>query len=73
VLRRGDVFLKAGELDKGDPAASPAMSAMPLKAEVNSEQLTAYGQLLRLDGIAVDVIQAPKPGASNHALRTHRL
>ena len=32
---------------------------MPLKAEVNSKHLRLRGQLLRLDGIAVDVIQAP--------------
>jgi len=41
------------------PAASLTMSAMPLKAEVNSKHLRLRGQLLRLDGIAVDVIQAP--------------
>jgi hypothetical protein len=40
------------------PAASLAMSAMPLKAEVSSEHLRFCGQLLRLDGIAMDVIQA---------------
>jgi transposase len=31
------------------------------KAVVNSENWQLGGQLLRLDGIAVDVIQAPKP------------
>ena len=44
--------------DRVEPAASPAMSAMPPKAEVNSEDLAAPP--LRVDVVAVDVIQAPK-------------
>jgi hypothetical protein len=34
---------------------------MPPKAEVNSEHYRLRGRLLRLDGIAGDVIQALKP------------
>jgi hypothetical protein len=36
------------------------MSGMPPKAEVNSEDRRNRHGLLRLDGVAVDVIQAPK-------------
>jgi hypothetical protein len=37
------------------------MFAMPPKAEVNTEHWWLCGQLLRLDSIAVAMIQAPKP------------
>ena len=46
--------------DRVEPAASPAMSAMAPKAEVNSEHWRLRDGLLRVDGTAVDVIQAPK-------------
>jgi hypothetical protein len=36
------------------------VSAVPPKAEVNSEHWRLRGRRLRLDGIAVDVIQASK-------------
>jgi transposase len=55
------------------PAASLITHATALKAEVNSEHQRLCGQLMRLDAIAVDVIQAPKLEASKHALRTQRL
>src|SRR6266436_6398168 len=46
---------------RGDPAASPAMSTVTPKAEVNSErQRPRYGPL-RVDDPAVGVIQALKP------------
>src|SRR5229473_702040 len=47
--------------DRVEPAASPAMSAMPPKAEVNSEHSRKRHRPLRVDGAARDVIQAPKP------------
>jgi hypothetical protein len=37
------------------------MSAMPPKAEVNSEHSQQRHRPLRVDGAARDVIQAPKP------------
>src|SRR5229473_6052526 len=47
--------------DRVEPAASPAMSAMPPKAEVNSEHSRKRHRPLRVDGAARDVIQALKP------------
>src|SRR5882757_8525671 len=46
--------------DRAEPTASPAMSAMGPKAEVNSEHERLRDGLLRVEGTAVDVIQAPK-------------
>ena len=46
--------------DRVEPAASPAMSAMPPKAEANSGHQRRSDGLLRLDRAAVDMIQAPK-------------
>src|SRR5262245_46074245 len=48
------------------------MSAHDPKAEVNLGHWRRCGGPLRVDGADRDVIQAPKTGASNHALRTHR-
>ena len=54
-LRRLRVFR-----DRGQPVASPAVSAMPPKAEVNSEHQPASLQA-GIDGAPPDVIQASKP------------
>jgi hypothetical protein len=47
--------------DRVEPVASPAVSAMPPKAEVNSEHERASDGALRVGGAARDVIQVPKP------------
>jgi hypothetical protein len=47
--------------DWAEPVVNPAMSAVPPKAEVNSEHWWLWDDLLRLDGAARAVIQAPKP------------
>ena len=47
--------------DRIEPAVSPAMCSIALKAEVNSGRWRHCGGLLRVDGAARDVIQTPKP------------
>ncbi len=47
--------------DRVEPAASPAMSVIPPKAEVNSEHWRPRYGPCRVDDTAVGVIQAPKP------------
>jgi hypothetical protein len=49
------------EQRRWEAAASPAMSAMPPKAEVSSEHWRLRDGLLWVDGAAVDVIQATEP------------
>jgi hypothetical protein len=47
--------------DRVERAASSVKSAMPPKGEVDSEQLRLRHRPLLVDGVAVDLIQAPKP------------
>jgi hypothetical protein len=55
--------MPAAGRDGGEPAANPAMSAMLPKAGVNSEHQRLHGVPLRVDAMAVGVIQAPKLAA----------
>jgi hypothetical protein len=54
-----------------ESVASLAMSVIATKAELFA--LAAAQPVIRVNGAAQDVIQAPKPEPRNHALRTQRL
>jgi hypothetical protein len=58
-LRVG-LMSQKGHSRRIEPAAIPATSAVPPKAEVNSEHYLLRHGPLRFDGIAVDMIQIPK-------------
>ena len=54
----------------GDPAASPAMSAMPPKAEVNSEHSRLCSELSRFDGIARQIMGSGSAAHHHNASKT---
>src|SRR5438105_3199483 len=54
----------------GDPAASPAMSAMPPKAEVNSEHSRLCSELSRFDGIARQIMGSGSAAHHRSASKT---